>query len=27
MHRQAGFNAMAAHPIPMNPHTLVMAKT
>ena len=27
MHRRAGFNAVTAHPIPMSPHTIVMAST
>ena len=26
MHAQAGFNAVKAHPIPMSPHTVVMAR-
>ncbi|MGE5204698.1 MAG: class I SAM-dependent methyltransferase [Chlamydiota bacterium] len=26
MHRQAGFNAVTAHPVPMSPHTIVMAR-
>jgi O-methyltransferase domain/Dimerisation domain len=27
MHQQAGFGAATAHPIPMSPHTIVMART
>ena len=27
MHQEAGFRAVTAHPIPMSPHTLVMART
>jgi hypothetical protein len=27
MHAQAGFSSVKAHPIPMSPHTIVMAKT
>lgn len=26
MHRQAGFDAVTAHPVPMSPHTIVMAR-
>ena len=26
MHRQAGFGEATAHPIPMSPHTIVMAQ-
>ncbi|MGC2194063.1 MAG: class I SAM-dependent methyltransferase [Terriglobales bacterium] len=26
MHRRAGFDALTAHPIPMSPHTIVMAR-
>lgn len=27
MHSQAGFSAVTAHPVPMSPHTIVMART
>lgn len=27
MHREAGFDSVTAHPVPMSPHTIVMART
>ena len=27
MHRQAGFSSVTSHPVPMSPHTIVMAQT
>ncbi|MGC2109231.1 MAG: methyltransferase [Candidatus Korobacteraceae bacterium] len=27
MHRRAGFDTVTAHPIPMSPHTVLMART
>ena len=26
MHNQAGFSAVTSHPVPMSPHTIVMAR-